>query len=222
MPTNSPHLPSPSSSPPFRRRSNPGHIAGKAHTISSNSILIALLDSHYTELSELVEKALLLHTLEAALTKHNLTIFAPKNDALERQLDPEFKRFLLEPGNVKSLQTLILHHVLPGKLSHGNWPANPTRSTRHAALSDDHVEFSCSANSGGSCSKYVGAVKVVHFNSVVRPDGIIHGIEKVMIPKSVEREFNNRRNLQSISAVRPEGAPGNRPQNEETFEKKGE
>ncbi|KAL2227603.1 UNVERIFIED_CONTAM: Fasciclin-like arabinogalactan protein 17 [Sesamum indicum] len=208
MPTSSPHLPLLlllllSTAAPIRAT-----LPEKpALPISSNSILIALLESHYTELSELVEKALLLHTLEAALTRHNLTIFAPKNDALELHLDPEFKRFLLEPGNIKSLQTLILHHILPVKLSHGNWPGNPTRSSRQAALSNDHLEFSCSAISDGSCSKYVGEVKVVHFNSVVRPDGIIHGIEKVIIPKSVEREFNNRRNLQSISAVKPEGAP---------------
>ena len=32
--------------------------------INSNSILVALLDSHYTELAELVEKAMLLQTLE--------------------------------------------------------------------------------------------------------------------------------------------------------------
>ncbi|KAI3458751.1 hypothetical protein Pfo_015414 [Paulownia fortunei] len=179
----------------------------KTAPISSNSILIALLDSHYTELSELVEKALLLQTLEEAVIKHNLTIFAPKNEALERDLDPEFRRFLLEPGNIKSLQTLLLHHILPIKVTHRDWPTNPTRSTSHTALSHDHLEFSRSATSTASCSNFVGPVKVVHFNSVVRPDGIIHGIEKVMVPKSVEREFNHRRNLRSISAVKPEGAP---------------
>ncbi|KAL3581192.1 hypothetical protein D5086_015524 [Populus alba] len=35
--------------------------------INSNSVLVALLDSHYTELAELVEKALLLQTLEDAV-----------------------------------------------------------------------------------------------------------------------------------------------------------
>ncbi|KAJ0047038.1 hypothetical protein Pint_05756 [Pistacia integerrima] len=35
--------------------------------INSNSVLVALLDSHYTELAELVEKALLLQTLEEAV-----------------------------------------------------------------------------------------------------------------------------------------------------------
>ncbi|KAL0299094.1 UNVERIFIED_CONTAM: Fasciclin-like arabinogalactan protein 16 [Sesamum radiatum] len=88
MPTSSPHLPLLlllllSAAAPIRAT-----LPEKPAPISSSSILIALLDSQdYTELSELVEKALLLHTLEEALTKHNLTIFAQKNDALERHLD---------------------------------------------------------------------------------------------------------------------------------------
>ncbi|CAA2973837.1 Hypothetical predicted protein [Olea europaea subsp. europaea] len=177
--------------------------------INSNSVLVALLDSHYTELAELVEKALLLPTLEQAVYTYNLTIFAPINEALERDLDPEFNRFLLEPGNIKSLQTLILHHILPTKLTLGDWPTEPTESTRHSALSNDRIEFSCSfsSNHSRSANKYVGAVKVVYPDSIVRPDGIIHGIEKVLIPKSVEHSFNNRRSLRSISAVKPEEAP---------------
>ena len=90
--------------------------AAAAVGVNSNSVLVALLDSHYTELAELVEKALLLQTLEDAVGKHNVTIFAPRNEALERDLDPEFKRFLLEPRNLKSLQALLLYHVLPSRL----------------------------------------------------------------------------------------------------------
>ena len=85
-----------------------GAGAGAAVGVNSNSVLVALLDSHYTELAELVEKALLLQTLEDAVGRHNVTIFAPRNEALERDLDPEFKRFLLEPRNLKSLQALLL------------------------------------------------------------------------------------------------------------------
>ncbi|KAJ0488324.1 putative fasciclin-like arabinogalactan protein/17/18 [Helianthus annuus] len=52
--------------------------------INSNSVLVALLDSHYTDLSELIEKALLLYTLEQVVSHHNITIFAPDNEALTR------------------------------------------------------------------------------------------------------------------------------------------
>ncbi|KAJ0083703.1 hypothetical protein Patl1_30259 [Pistacia atlantica] len=116
--------------------------------INSNSVLIALLDLHYTELAELVEKALLLHTLEEAVGRYNITIFAPKNHALERDLDPEFKSFLLEPGNV---------NCPPGI-------GGPTRWSHSRRFT-------------------------------------------VWVPRSVLDEFNRRRSLSSITAVKPEGAP---------------
>lgn len=160
--------------------------------INSNSVLVALLDSHYTELSELIEKALLLQTLEEAVTKHNITIFAPRNDALERDLDPEFKRFLLEPGNIKSLQDLLLFHMVPSRIEY----------------SKNHVHHNHTTLCSGDAERLsVNKAKIIHPYDIIKPDGIIHGIEKVLIPKSVQQSFNNRRNLRSISAVLPQGAP---------------
>ncbi|CAA6658455.1 unnamed protein product [Spirodela intermedia] len=75
----------------------------------SSSMLAALLDSPYTELAELVEKALLLPELEALVGKHNLTIFAPLNEVLH----PELRRFLLQLGNLPCLRALLLSHLLP-------------------------------------------------------------------------------------------------------------
>ncbi|KAK2634514.1 hypothetical protein Ddye_029306 [Dipteronia dyeriana] len=172
--------------------------------INSNSVLVALLDSHYTELAELVEKALLLQTLEDAVGNHNITIFAPRNEALERDLDPEFKRFLLEPRNLKSLQTLLLHHIVPKRIGLHQWPLTSTDSTRHRALSTDPLHLTTCIHSG---DKFISKAKVIHPNAVDRPDGVIHGIERLLIPRSVQQDFNNRRSLRSISAVKPEGAP---------------
>lgn len=176
--------------------------------INSNSVLVALLDSRYTELAELVEKALLLHTLEDAVGSHNLTIFAPHNEALDRHLDPEFKRFLLEPANLVSLQTLLLFHVLPFRIASHQWPHIPPPSgetlLRLKTLSGDHLNLMTHRDSG---VKSVDLAAVVRPDDVVRPDGIIHGIERLLIPRSVQEQFNRRRNLRSISAVKPEGAP---------------
>ncbi|XP_030485023.1 fasciclin-like arabinogalactan protein 15 isoform X1 [Cannabis sativa] len=171
--------------------------------INSNSVLVALLDSHYTELAELVEKALLLQTLEEAVGKHNITIFAPRNEALERQLDPEFKRFLLEPGNVRSLQTLLMFHIIPKRIGSGEWPASDSVPVRHKTLWNDRVHLT-SKNSG---QKVIDSAEIVRPDDVVRPDGVIHGIESLLIPRSVQEDFNRRRSLRSISAVLPEGAP---------------
>lgn len=180
----------------------PQNPSSKSSSINSNSVLVALLDSHYTELAELVEKALLLQTLEEAVGKHNITIFAPRNEALERELDPEFKRFLLEPGNRKSLQTLLMFHIIPKRIGSGEWPDQKTGSVKHPTLWNDHLHLRT-----GSGKKTVDSATVLRPDDVIRPDGLIHGIEQLLIPRSVQEDFNRRRNLQSISAVLPEGAP---------------
>ncbi|KAJ4770476.1 Fasciclin-like arabinogalactan protein 15 [Rhynchospora pubera] len=171
--------------PTFSQSSN---SSSSTPAINSNSVLVALLDSHYTELAELVEKALLLPTLESTLTSHNLTILAPQNAALERDLDPEFRQFLLQPRNLKSLQTLLLYHIIP------NSHIDPLRgSDSHHTLAGEVVPLSETA--------------VTELRSIVRPDGVIHGIKTLLIPKSVQEDFNRRRSLASISAVKPSGAP---------------
>ncbi|KAL9242549.1 hypothetical protein vseg_016539 [Gypsophila vaccaria] len=167
--------------------------------INSNSVLVALLDSPYTELAELVEKAGLLQSLENMVGRFNLTIFAPKNEVLERDLDPEFKRFLLEPRNLRSLQTLILHHIVPSRLDSIHWINSP----RPRAMSKHHLRLSLS----NTRMMVQESVEVVLPNSVVRPDGVIHGINKLLIPHSVLDDFNRRRELRSISAVLPSGSP---------------
>ncbi|CAM8965555.1 unnamed protein product [Rhodiola kirilowii] len=178
-----------------------GDISGKnPASVNSNSVLVALLDSHYTELAELVEKALLLQTLEQSVGVGNITIFAPQNEALERDLDPEFKRFLLEPGNLNSLQQLIMFHVIPSRISFADWPGVDRQE--HRTLSKDLVELRRKGE-----EKAVDIAKVILPDDVVRQDGVIHGIERLLVPKSVQEAFNRRRNLGSISAVIPEGAP---------------
>ncbi|KAG2406668.1 Fasciclin-like arabinogalactan protein [Vigna angularis] len=177
------------------------HNSSTTPQINSNSILVALLDSHYTELAELVEKALLLQQLEDAVGNHNITIFAPRNKALERDLDPEFKRFLLEPRNLRSLQTLLMSHILPTRISSRHWP----NSDRHHSTLGNHHHLHLATNPSGQMT--VDAAEILRADDVVRPDGIIHGIERLIVPRSVQEDFNRRRNLADISAVIPEGAP---------------
>ncbi|KAK6126531.1 hypothetical protein DH2020_039721 [Rehmannia glutinosa] len=175
--------------------------------INSNSVLVALLDSHYTELSELVEKALLLQTLEEAVTNHNISIFAPRNEALERDLDPEFKRFLLEPGNLKSLQNLILFHVIPARIESNHWPVGVKKKpVYHTSLCRDAGDEKIPLHRKNG-EKIVGTARVIKSDDIIRPDGIIHGIERFLVPKSVQQEFNARRSLRATSAVIPDGAP---------------
>lgn len=157
--------------------------------INSNSVLVALLDSRYTELAELVEKALLLQTLEDAVGRHKITILAPRNEAIDRLVDPEFKRFLLEPRNLRSLQSLLLYHIIPSHLTSRTLSV----PTSHLTLTGEHLELPAGAISDPDV--------------IERPDGVIHGIDQLLIPRSVQQDFNQRRSLADISAVLPTGAP---------------
>uniref|UniRef100_A0A6N2LNX3 FAS1 domain-containing protein n=1 Tax=Salix viminalis TaxID=40686 RepID=A0A6N2LNX3_SALVM len=67
------------------------------------------------------------------------------------------------------------------------------------------IESSSAVKESGE--KFIDSAKIIQVNAVERPDGVIHGIERLLIPRSVQQDFNNRRSLQSISAVKPEGAP---------------
>ncbi|KAH0904869.1 hypothetical protein HID58_044372 [Brassica napus] len=184
----------------------PGHhnITGSGQ-INSNSVLVALLDSRYTELAELVEKALLLQILEDAVGRHNITIFAPRNEALERDLDPDFKRFLLQPGNLKSLQTLLLSHIIPTRVGSTQWPEESSKRVKHVTLGPGQVLHLSKTKGNGN--RLVNSAVITRPDDLTRPDGLIHGIERLLIPRSVQEDFNRRRNLRSISAVLPEGAP---------------
>ncbi|KAL6507807.1 Fasciclin-like arabinogalactan protein 17 [Orobanche gracilis] len=179
-----------------------------AAAINFNSVLVALLDSQYTELAELVEKAILLQSLEKAVSEHNITIFAPINQALERDLDPEFKRFLLEPGNLKSLQNLLLFHMIPYRIEARQWTVDVDRKkpAHHASLCRDAGDEKISLVEKNG-EKTVSMSRVIKSDDIIRPDGVIHGIERLLIPKSVQRDFNARRSLKATSAVLPEGAP---------------
>uniref|UniRef100_A0A1D1Y651 Fasciclin-like arabinogalactan protein 17 n=1 Tax=Anthurium amnicola TaxID=1678845 RepID=A0A1D1Y651_9ARAE len=198
--SSSPALPTDTTHNPTLPSATHGGPPGGSQVINSNSVLVALLDSQYTELAELVEKALLLPALEDAVGRHNVTILAPRNEAMERELDPAFRRFLLEPGNLRSLQTLLLSHVLPSRLDASSWPpsalSNPSLNPAHRL----HLR------SDGP-TKMADLAALVHPDAVVRPDGVIHGIDRLLVPRSVQEDFNRRRSLASISAILPEGAP---------------
>ncbi|RLN34930.1 fasciclin-like arabinogalactan protein 15 [Panicum miliaceum] len=180
---------------PQRRPALPPPSAGGAGApgVSSSSVLVALLDSRYTELAELVEKALLLQALEDAVGRGSVTILAPRNEALDRDLDPEFRRFLLEPRNLRTLQSLLLFHVLPARVHLS--PSSSSSAISHQTLAGEPLELAAAA------------AAVTRPDAVVRPDGVIHGIERLLVPRSVQEAFNRRRSLAAISAVLPSGAP---------------
>nr|KYP43607.1 Fasciclin-like arabinogalactan protein 16 [Cajanus cajan] len=139
---------------------------------------------------------MLLQKLEETVANHNITIFAPTNEALDRNLHPDFKRFLLEPANLHSLQTLILFHIIPTQIG----SQTQTLARHVTTLSNQNLHLAANLTA-------VDHARVTRPDAMTRPDGVIHAIDRLLLPRAVEDDFNRRRSLRSISAVKPEGAP---------------
>ncbi|MCO5605968.1 hypothetical protein L7F22_060154 [Adiantum nelumboides] len=168
--------------------------------ISSDSVLVALLDSPYTELAEIADEASLLQTLEKMVGTHSITILAPRNSFLDHNIDPDFRRFLLEPGNIDSLRQLLRFHVIPHRISAAHWTNGSV-----VTLAADSLEFSSVAG-----KMRVDLGNVFAPDAIVRRDGVVHGIDRLLIPRSVQNAYNQWKEGKSASrmlAVLPEESP---------------
>ncbi|KAG0527009.1 hypothetical protein BDA96_06G195700 [Sorghum bicolor] len=103
------------------------------------------------------------------------------------------KRKTLEPRNLPSLQSLLLFHVLPARLHAASFLSR----RHHPTLAGEPLEL------GPAVSR-----AVTRPDAVVRADGVIHGVDRLLVPRSVQDAFNRRRSLaSSISVALPTGAP---------------
>ncbi|XP_042501863.1 fasciclin-like arabinogalactan protein 16 [Macadamia integrifolia] len=75
------------------------------------------------------------------------------------------------------------------------------KSAKHKMLFHDHVHLTCTDS-----DKKIDSAAVIHPDAVTRHYGVIHGIERLLISRSVQDDFNRRRNLQQTSMVKQEGA----------------
>jgi hypothetical protein len=93
-----------------------------------------------------------------------------------------FWRFLLEPCNLRSLQTQLFIHIVPTRV-------HAAALTSHlTTLTDEALDDLATAD-------------------VARPDDIIHGVGRLLVLQSVKDDFNRRHGLQaSASAMVPTGA----------------
>lgn len=142
--------------------------------LGTGSVLQALLDSQYSEMVLYLDKADMLEELEREVLRRGaITVFAPKNSYLEQQVDADLWRFLMRPGHEAYLRTLLKHHVIPGRVE-------------GADFQNRTVETLASGNVVGLRShglkRYVESARVFSPNSIVRKDGIVHGLDGFMIP----------------------------------------
>lgn len=131
-----------------------------------------------------------LSSLVAALQKANLvsalqadgpfTVFAPTNDAFQALLDSNTSWNSLDDIPVETLKTVLLFHVLSGKVTSGD-------------LSDTYVKALATGPNDENLSLQVEVTGGIEFNGDSKPvdvnieasNGIIHTIDKVMLPPNI-------------------------------------
>ncbi|CAM6127032.1 unnamed protein product [Calypogeia fissa] len=154
--------------------------ASEVSNDDSGSVLQALLESHYSEWMELVERAQMLHPLEQLVgSGDKLTIFAPQN----HQMQPDIKAFLLKPPNAHLLKKMVQFHVLPRRVTVSQW-----RSTSMKSLSGDSVTLR-SETTDGNVKLFVGEAEIVAPEIIACGDGVVHGVDQIILPMSVQQAY---------------------------------
>ncbi|MGB1042429.1 MAG: fasciclin domain-containing protein [Tenacibaculum sp.] len=144
-------------------------------------------------LVEALQKADLVSALQA---DGPFTVFAPTNDAFQALLDTNASWSSLDDIPVETLKSVLLFHVLSGKVA-------------AADLSDTYVKTLATGPNDENLSLQVEVTGGVEFNGDTAPidtdimasNGIIHTVNKVMLPPNVVTLALNNAGFTSLVAA---------------------
>ncbi|HKY42976.1 MAG TPA: fasciclin domain-containing protein [Pyrinomonadaceae bacterium] len=127
----------------------------------------ALRAGHFEVFARAIERARFKQTLK---NTGPYTIFAPTDEAFARHAD--FKE-LLKPEKMYELESLLRHHIVPGKLNSAELKNIDRTTSAEGTLLRIEFRQALWVNEG----------------QVVRPDlegtnGVIHGVDSVLMPEA--------------------------------------
>jgi uncharacterized surface protein with fasciclin (FAS1) repeats len=136
---------------------------------SKNIAEIAIADSRFTTLVDLVKKAGLVETLSAASGAY--TVFAPTNDAFTEL----FKT--VNPATLTNdqIKNILLYHVVPSKVF------SPDLTNGDVTMANGG-KVTIDLTSGVSVKGKTSAASKVVIANVLATNGVIHAIDKVLLP----------------------------------------
>jgi uncharacterized surface protein with fasciclin (FAS1) repeats len=136
---------------------------------SKNIAEIAIADSRFTTLVDLVKKAGLVETLSAASGAY--TVFAPTNDAFTEL----FKT--VNPATLTNdqIKNILLYHVVPSKVF------SPDLTNGDVTMANGG-KVTIDLTSGVSVKGKSSAASKVVLANVLATNGVIHAIDKVLLP----------------------------------------
>jgi uncharacterized surface protein with fasciclin (FAS1) repeats len=135
-------------------------------------VAIAAADSQFSTLVAAVQAADLVATLQG---EGPFTVFAPTNDAFAA-LPAGTVENLLKPENKAALQAVLTYHVLAGKV-----PSSAIAGKQLSVATVQGEEVAIDATAG----VVVGGANVI-IADIEAKNGIIHVIDKVILPPSIQ------------------------------------
>lgn len=157
-------------------------VGGSAMLPAKNIVENAVNSQDHTTLVAAVKAAGLVDTLQ---TKGPFTVFAPVNAAFAA-LPTGTVDTLLQPANKGKLTNVLTYHVVPGRL---------TFEDLQKRISDGNGSAKLTTVSGGSLwlmkngahnisiKDEAGMVANVSIYDVLQSNGVIHSIDRVLLPK---------------------------------------
>ncbi|MBO3270004.1 fasciclin domain-containing protein [Hymenobacter defluvii] len=157
-------------------------VGGQAMLPSKNIVANAVNSADHTTLVAAVKAAGLVETLQG---KGPFTVFAPVNDAFEN-LPAGTVETLLKPENKATLTKVLTYHVVAG---------NMTADKIMAAIKAGKGKASFKTVSGGTLTAMMngpknvvlvdeaGNVASISTYDVMQSNGVIHVVDKVLMPK---------------------------------------
>jgi transforming growth factor-beta-induced protein len=159
----------------------------------SNTIVDVAVNNDLTSLVAAVVRADLAGTLSGP---GPFTVFAPTNDAFQDLLDSNADWNSVDDIPVETLQAVLLFHVLSGEV-------------RSTDLSDTYVNTLSTGPNDEALSLQVEVTGAIEFNGDAKPvavdveasNGVVHVIDKVMLPPNVVTLALNNAGFTSLVAA---------------------
>jgi uncharacterized surface protein with fasciclin (FAS1) repeats len=152
-------------------------LAHEDHT----SLADELRSAGLTGFTHLLEEADLFTYLKEQSEAHGgITILAPSDSALMSAVSPSLMAFLKHPSNRDTLRNVLLHHVIPERVSAFHWDG--TRTTLEGSALNMKMD---------ALAFRVAGVAVEQYNALVSDSGLtVHAISGFLVPSSLTDEIS--------------------------------
>lgn len=153
----------------------PSHPQGQASVVDEvsdpNILQVAISSEPHSTLVTAVQAAQIEHVLVNA---GPLTVFAPVNDAFDA-LPAGTVENLLKPENKGDLATILTRHAAPGSYNIDALKREASKGRKLYMATGDYLEVTVDGD-----NVFISGAKIIA--SVPASNGIIHVIEKVILP----------------------------------------